>query len=131
MRFLSVAVIVMLAAPTWAEEVLYCTETGFMREGGGGREIRATTFIVTVISETKRIITNTTGDKKGRGLKYNCRRPFATLSSSDNEADRAAARRIVCDSESGKAPWVFHDSTFARAHLVGLPAIFRGICVKN
>ncbi len=136
MRCIIAAVIVMLAAPAWAEEVLYCTETGFMGEGGARKEKRAT-FIVKVISETKRTITNTTGNTKGSALRYKCRRPFATLSSSDNEVDRAVSRRIVCGSGSGKAPWVFHDGTFARANLGGPPAgdpnigIAYGTCVKN
>jgi hypothetical protein len=124
MRWVLAIVIVMLAAPAWGEEVLYCAETGV---GKGA------TFIVKVISETQRTITNTTGDK--RTIKYKCRRPLAMLSSSNNEDDRTAARRIVCGSGSGKAPWVFHDGTFARANLVGSTGgdtnIAYGICVKN
>ncbi len=119
MRWVLAIVIVMLAAPAWGEEVLFCTETSV---GKGA------TFIVKVISETQRTITNTTGDT--RTLKYKCRRPLTMLSSSANEEDRAAARRILCDSGSGKAPWVFHDGTFARANLAGPRAITHGTCVK-
>ena len=123
-RLAVVLIVTLFSAPTWAEEVLYCTETGFGKRG---------TFVVKVISETQRTITNTTGDT--RTLKYKCRRPLAMLSSSDNEDDRTAARRIVCGSGSGKAPWVFHDGTFARANLVGPTGgdtnIAYGICVKN
>ncbi len=55
MRWVLAIVIVMLAAPAWGEEVLFCTETGV---GKGA------TFIVKVISETQRTITNTTGDTR-------------------------------------------------------------------
>ena len=136
MRLAAVLIAMLIAVPAWAEEVLYCTETDFMSEGVARKGKRAT-FIVKVISETERTITNSTGDTKGRALRYKCRRPFATLSSSDNEVDRAMSRRIVCGSGSGKAPWVFHDGTFARTSLAGPPAgdpnigIPYGTCVKH
>ena len=55
MRWVLAIVIVMLAAPAWGEEVLFCTETGVEK---------GATFIVKVISETQRTITNTTGDTR-------------------------------------------------------------------
>ncbi len=119
MRCIIAAVIVLFASSAWGEEVLYCTASSV---GKGS------TFIVTVISERQRTIANTTGDT--RTLNYKCRRPLAMLSSSDKEEDRSAARRILCGSESGKASWVFHNGTFARANLAGPHAITHGTCVK-
>jgi hypothetical protein len=131
-----ILIAMLISIPAWGEEVLYCTETDFMSERVARKGKRAT-FIVKVISETERTITNLTGDTKGKALRYKCRRPFATNSSSDNEVGRAASGRIVCGSGSGKAPWVFHDGTFARTSLAEPDAgdpnigIAYGTCVKN
>ncbi len=138
MRWVIAAVIVMLAAPAWAEEVLYCTETkktGFLWDKGsieGKRtNFKPDRYIVKIISETERVITPSTGDITGDSLKYTCRRPWLTL---------RLRKQIVCDDEDGLGyqPWIFYDNTFMRALLTGLPTgggdpnatISYGTCVK-
>ena len=137
MRIAAILISVMLAAPAWAEEVLYCAETdsnGFYWEEGSSEGKRTgfkpKRYIVNIISESRRNISPMIGDTKGSTSRYTCRR-----------YDPDIPRQVVCNSILGLTPWIFHDNTFVRAFLPGPPTappgkadnnviISYGTCVK-
>ena len=93
MRIAAILISVMLAAPAWAEEVLYCAETdsnGFYWEEGSSEGKRTgfkpKRYIVNIISESRRNISPMTGDTKGSTSSYTCRR---------NDPD--IPRQVVCN----------------------------------
>ncbi len=134
MRWIIAAVIVMLSATAWGEEVLLCTvteNTGFEWDEGAIKArwalFKKDRFIVKIISESKRTITRTTGDPKEGSRSYTCRRPHVMFK-----------KRIVCSAGIGGQPFIFHDNTFTHAYLWGPPAggsdlnisVAYGTCVK-
>ncbi len=131
MRWIIAAVIVMLSAPAWGEEVLHCTETdnnGFTWKKGSSEgkptSFKSRRFIVKIISDTKRTI-HLFGSPKlpSAGVwirNYKCRRPYGPSSSA-----------ILCNDRNGVSPWLFDNDTFVRAFLLGPPIVIAyGTCVK-
>jgi hypothetical protein len=112
---LLVAVLVAMAGSALAEErVLYCAETsnaGFIWKKGR-TEGRVTAFhesriIVTVQTETERIVTNVVGFAE----MLTCRKPHPTV----------RPELLACDDGTGTTPWLFERNNFVHAFLIGPP----------
>ena len=109
---LLVAALVALAGPALAEEhVLHCADTdatGFKWQVGQTEPSRGRflphRYIVKVLSEERRTVTQTTGDVAGMAHGLTCRKVF---------------NYFACNDASNSTSWLFQGNNFVRAYMLG------------